>query len=290
METIETPLELLSDDRTEVWEINVVNAPDTRAGSLRFSANADRDRVLELNDNTGNVGIGAFPDLGTRLTVSQRGSRGIGIGAFGNVGILAINGFGENATAGIFINSSTSPNLAGSFFGDVEITGQLTVGSIVFSLDSPLDPATKSLNHSYIGSSEMLNVYSGNAVLDKNGEAWVDLPEWVEALNCDFRYQLTCIGGSSSVYIAEEVSGNRFKIAGSTPGMKVSWQLTGVRQDPWAQANPLVADREKSLKEQGYYQHPQFYDQPEVANVYFVRHPEVREKVKEVERSNRLVD
>ena len=53
-------------------------------------------------------------------------------------------------------------------------------------------------------------------------------------LNRDFRYQLACIGGFAPVYIAREISGNRFKIVGGQPGMKVSWQVTGIRQDPFA--------------------------------------------------------
>ena len=44
----------------------------------------------------------------------------------------------------------------------------------------------------------MTNMYNGNANLDAMGEAWVEMPEWFEAPNQDFRYQLTCIGGSST--------------------------------------------------------------------------------------------
>ncbi len=40
----------------------------------------------------------------------------------------------------------------------------------------------------------MLNVYNGNTLLDINGESVVELPDWFEALNMDYRYQLTAIG------------------------------------------------------------------------------------------------
>jgi hypothetical protein len=91
----------------------------------------------------------------------------------------------------------------------------------------------------------MKNVYDGLAILNENGTAWVQLPEWFEALNEDFRYQPTCTGGFSPVYIAEETTDNRFKIAGGNPGMKVSWQITGIRQDPFAIVNPIPIEKEK---------------------------------------------
>lgn len=48
------------------------------------------------------------------------------------------------------------------------------------------------------------------------------LPEWFETLNRDFRYQLTAVGAPGpNLYVAEEISGNHFKIAGGQPGAKV---------------------------------------------------------------------
>ena len=79
-----------------------------------------------------------------------------------------------------------------------------------------------------------MNVYNGNVVLDDSGEASVTLPDWFEALNRDFRYQLTAIGAPGpNLYVAEEVASNRFKIAGGGRGSKVSWQVTGIRRDEW---------------------------------------------------------
>ena len=135
---------------------------------------------------------------------------------------------------------------AGLFSGDVRIVGNLVVtGSITgasksFAIDHPLDPQNRYLYHASIESSEMLNVYSGNVVLDGSGRAVVQLPDYFEALNTDIRYQLTCIGGWAQVYIAAEVSNNRFSIACGTPGLKVSWEITGRRHDAWAENNPLI--------------------------------------------------
>jgi hypothetical protein len=40
----------------------------------------------------------------------------------------------------------------------------------------------------------MKNLYDGVATLDGKGRAVVRLPNWFEALNAEFRYQLTAIG------------------------------------------------------------------------------------------------
>lgn len=129
----------------------------------------------------------------------------------------------------------------------------------------------------------MMNIYTGNAVLDRSGEATVALPEWLEALNRDFRYQLTAIGRSApGLFVAQEISGNHFQIAGGSPAMKVSWQVTGVRHDAYAKANPLVVDREKNARERGYYIQPELYGQPEEKGIEWVRNPEWRKQMKEM--------
>ena len=146
-------------------------------------------------------------------------------------------------------------------------------GTKSFRIDHPLDPENKYLYHSFVESSEMMNVYNGNVELGANGEAVVELPEWFEALNRDFRYQLTCIGGFAEVYIAEEIVGNRFKIAGGKPGLKVSWQVTGVRHDPWANVHRIEVEVDKPERERGTYLHPEAYGVPEELGVsYQARH------------------
>lgn len=93
----------------------------------------------------------------------------------------------------------------------------------------------------------MKNIYDGVLVLDENGEATVTLPDYFEALNQDFRYQLTRIGGP--VYIATEISGNQFQIAGGRTGLKVSWQVTGIRHDAYANALRIPVEVEKPASE-----------------------------------------
>jgi len=152
---------------------------------------------------------------------------------------------------------------------DATIKEDLEVyGTKNFKIDHPLDPATKYLRHSCIESSEMLNIYSGVAKLNSSGEAQITLPEWFDVLNRDFRYQLTAIGASMpGLYIAEEIQDNCFKIAGGKAGKKVSWQVTGVRNDAYAKAHPLQVEEEKPAEECGYYLHPELYGQPEEKSI-----------------------
>jgi len=71
-------------------------------------------------------------------------------------------------------------------------------------------------------------------------------------LNEDFRYQLTAVGKPSpGLYIAEEVQNNRFKIGGGSPGAKISWQVTGIRHDAFANAHRVVVEESKPAAERG---------------------------------------
>ena len=144
--------------------------------------------------------------------------------------------------------------------GDVAIAGNLSKGSGSFKIDHPLDPENKYLSHSFVESPDMMNIYNGNVIMDNDGAAWVELPEWFDALNIDFRYQLTCIGGFAQVYIAEEIVEGRFKIAGGSPGLKVSWQVTGIRNDPFAKMNRIQVEEDKPIEERGTYLHPAAYN------------------------------
>jgi hypothetical protein len=97
----------------------------------------------------------------------------------------------------------------------VEFFRPITKGGGGFKIDHPLDPTNKHLWHSFVESPDMKNIYDGVTILDERGEAVVELPDWFEALNRDFRYQLTAIcGAAPNLHIAEEVAGNRFRIAG----------------------------------------------------------------------------
>jgi hypothetical protein len=169
-------------------------------------------------------------------------------------------------------------NYAGYFDGDVTVTGTLSKGSGTFKIDHPINPEQQYLSHSFVESPDMMNVYNGNIVLDENGEAWIQLPDWFEALNKDFRYQLTCIGGYAPVYIAEKISSNRFKIAGGTAGLEISWQVTGVRHDPYAEKHPIKVEEDKKPGEIGKYLHPEAYGKPTTAGIGYIKEMGVRDQ------------
>jgi hypothetical protein len=195
----------------------------------------------------------------------------------------------------------SSNNLAALLEGNVTITGNLTIsgnlskGGGAFKIDHPLDPANKYLSHSFVESPDMKNVYDGVVVLDDKGEADIELPDWFGALNKDFRYQLTAIGAPGpNLYISEEIPdgviigyGNtgsngcssRFKVAGGISGMKVSWQVTGIRKDPWANAHRIPVEEDKPAKERGYYICPELYGQPEEKGISRSFVPEIEKEL-----------
>jgi hypothetical protein len=147
--------------------------------------------------------------------------------------------------------TSSSDALAHSRISNLSVTGTLTKGAGAFKIDHPLDPENKFLQHSFVESPDMMNIYNGIVVLDAQGKAEVQLPDYFEALNADFRYQLTPIGAYAPVYISREISGNRFSIAGGAAGTKVSWQVTGIRHDAYANANRIVVESTKPPAEHG---------------------------------------
>jgi hypothetical protein len=201
---------------------------------------------------------------------SVSGMTGTSYGVLGSAS-LADNAYGvygsvNSATNcyGIYGYANQQANsFAGYFDGHVSVTGTLSKAGGAFRIDHPLDPENKYLQHSFVESPDMMNIYNGVANLDGNGEVTVVLPEYFEALNRDFRYQLTAIGAPGpNLYIAEEISGNTFKIAGGGPRTKVSWQVTGVRKDAYAERNRIQVELDKQPDQKGMYLHPEAFDLP----------------------------
>ncbi|MBN2893125.1 MAG: hypothetical protein JXL97_14745 [Bacteroidales bacterium] len=171
--------------------------------------------------------------------------------------------------------------------GNGEVTGMFAKGGGSFKIDHPLDPENKYLYHSFVESPDMMNIYNGIEIFDENGFAKVILPEYFDALNKDYRYQLTAIGASMpNLYIAEEISENMFVIGGGISGEKVSWQVTGVRQDKFANANRVIDEVEKEDYNKGRYIHPTLFGTPKSQGVY-LRDP--NEKSSENNDSKRII-
>ena len=176
----------------------------------------------------------------------------------GNNGETYLNA-NANETVHLRVNNTDALVASGS---GVNVVGTLSKGGGSFKIDHPIDPGNKYLYHSFVESPDMMNIYNGVAELDASGEAVIALPDWFQALNKDYRYQLTTIGGYAPVYIAQEVANNQFKIAGGRSGVKVSWQVTGIRQDAFANANRIPVEVEKAAADRGHYLYPEAIGQP----------------------------
>ncbi|PWB74666.1 MAG: hypothetical protein C3F15_07525 [Holophagae bacterium] len=224
---------------------------------------SDNIGVLGRNEQSLNGGYVGTPEEGVKgfgyadgdgvvgETESGDGVRGYSMVGYGVHGVSMYGDglFGEtNADykSGVYAVNTNPLGYAGYFSGRVEVNGdfQVSGGTKNFVIEHPLEPG-RVLVHAAVESSEVLNVYSGNVVLDRAGAAEVELPVWFEAINTDFRYQLTAVGAAApGLHVAEEVAGNRFRIAGGPPGLKVSWEVTAVRNDRFMREHPFEVERD----------------------------------------------
>jgi len=220
-------------------------AESSTAGS---GGNAYGVNATSVSDGSSRYGIYSYAG-GKNLSVATGTSYGIYASGYDGATAYGIYAYGGSATT----------NWAGYFSGNVHATGSYTSGKSGTVIDHPLDPQNKYLAHSSIQSPDLINVYNGNVVTDANGDALVELPDYFDALNENFRYQLTVIGEFAQAIIAEEISNNRFMIKTDKSDVKVSWQVTGTRKDAYAKANPSTVEYEKPANEKGFYMHPQAY-------------------------------
>jgi hypothetical protein len=212
------------------------------------------------------VAVNAPNALGPVLTLTNSGEGGSAIDfntsqpAAGSVyapsaRIVAYNNAGSNEIA--FESRSgqgMQSNLVVSDDGSIYVPGAAGL-----RIDNPVDPGNKYLVHSSVESSEMMNIYSGNVTTDELGLATVTLPAWFEAENADFRYQLTVIGGRfAQGIVSKEIANNQFTISTNASNVKVSWQITAVRQDSYAKAHPLVVEQLKPERERAGASRPEF--------------------------------
>lgn len=157
---------------------------------------------------------------------------------------------------------------AGYFDGWTNVAGNFYASAKFFRIDDPTNPTQSTFEHACVESDEYKNVYDGVATLDAEGRCEVALPDWFEALNKDFRYQLTALGAPGpNLHIAQEISGGQFRIAGGPPHRSVSWMVTGVRKDPYALAHPIEVQKAKPEGMRGKYLHPVEYGVSETLGV-----------------------
>jgi hypothetical protein len=228
-------------------------APDGLAGFFRnTSTSTDHRKGAAVQG----LGAGA---IGNEIPSGASAGGGEFIGPNGVIGAVRANAGGGGIGVYAIQGSGFAALIAQ---GNAAIRGTLTKTAGTFKIDHPLDPANRYLSHSFVESPDMMNVYNGNVVTDARGEAVVELPGYFEALNRDPRYQLTVIGSFAAAQVAEEISDNHFTIRTSEPHVKVSWQVTGIRQDAYAIAHPIVVEEDKALADQGRYLHPVEHGMP----------------------------
>jgi hypothetical protein len=249
---------------------------DTHVG---FWGNTGVGWGLVMDTSSGYVNIGGGLDVrSTGTAVSGHGGSGFFVSGVYGDGNLAMLANGTNTGIWAAGNGygivAASTGTAGQFFGSVNITGTLSKGGGGFKIDHPLDPANKYLSHSFVESPEMLNIYNGHITTDDHGEATVVLPDYFETLNRDFRYQLTPIGQMAQLAVIGEIRDNRFTIQTDKPGVTVSWQVTGVRQDPWANTHRITVEEAKPEAERSFYLHPEVHRQPETRSILAAQHGE----------------
>ncbi|GAB4328023.1 MAG: hypothetical protein Kow0074_23730 [Candidatus Zixiibacteriota bacterium] len=212
---------------------------------------------------------------------SYYGIRGLVIGGTGNAYACAGTASGGGVNYAVYGQASGgTDNWGGYFIGDVNVTGTLSKGAGSFKIDHPLDPENKYLYHSFVESPDMMNVYNGNITTDTDGVAIVTLPDYFEALNRDFRYQLTVIGQFAQAIVAEEITGNQFAIRTDKPNVKVSWQVTGIRRDAYANAHRIPVEEDKPFAERGLYKYPEAFGKPASEGVEFRQQKMLEEKVR----------
>ena len=220
-------------------------ANESLSGSL--SANGNIDITGQISATNGLIGGQVYSSIDTAnsidMTVSNGASGGVGLEAYG-------------AVEGLYAQGAT---YAAHFGGNVLVSGTLSKTAGSFKIDHPLDPANKYLYHSFVESPDMKNVYDGVVSTDAKGFATVTMPDWFEALNRDFRYQLTTVGQFAQAMVAKEIQNGAFTIQTDKPNVKVSWQITGIRQDAYANAHRIPVEEEKSDAEKGHYIFPELF-------------------------------
>ncbi|MBP6431056.1 MAG: hypothetical protein KA319_04760 [Ferruginibacter sp.] len=256
-----------------------------------FELGGGGSRVV-IQDATGNVGIGETTAPSYKLDVLHGGSTGIRSRSSSSFSVVDIDGQSGDAAlrfAKAGVNQWNTRNNPGTddyqifelggggermrienTTGRVVVNGDFTVvGAKAFTMDHPLDPTNKLLRHAAAESNEVINFYSGNITTDAAGKATVQLPDYFEAINKDFRYQLTVIGSFAQAIVSKEVANNKFEIATNQPNIKVSWEVKGVRNDAHMRKFPFQAVEEKSTLQKGKYWDPASHNQPESMRISY---------------------
>lgn len=275
--------------------------PNDHAGTA-VSAFTSSKTAITVNADTSNSGQAIHATASAQAIVGESfGTQDSVLTKFAGDGVdgLSHSGLGSGVAAindahgaGIFALLTDcqcqvgAHDLAGSFQGNVQIDGRLGFGGGSFRIDHPLDPANKYLSHSFVQSPDMTNIYSGNVTTNAKGEAVVELPDWFEGLNENFHYHLTVMGKFAHAMVGKEIAHNQFTILTDEPGVKVSWEVEGVRHDAWANAHRIPVEENKNAEEQGKYLHPELYGKGWESSISLMHHPALIKKLSDPATAN----
>ena len=183
-------------------------------------------------------------------------------------GVYGIANASTGTTYGVY-GRSYSP----SGFGVYSAGDFAASGTKSFQIDHPLWPETHYLNHFCTEAPEPMNAYSGNVLTDARGYATVQLPDYFDSINRDFRYQLTVIDDSDDFVLAKvvrKIQDNQFVIRTSKPRVEVSWEVKGIRNDSYVQRYGYETEQEKDDEVKGKYIHPELYGMPKEYGVHYL--------------------
>ena len=251
---------------TSITGFGVYAEAATSGTAIRGLNNGNGTAVL--GTTAGGHAVRGLSVSGDGMQGQSQSGRGVTARSTSGTAMFAVS----NSGIGVYGNSAS--NWSGYFQidarvendfqvgGNQSVAGSLSKGGGSFRIDHPLDPANRYLQHSFVESPDMLNVYSGTVTADAAGRASVTMPAWFEALNRDVRYQLTPVGAAMpDLHVSHELRDAAFAIAGAKPNGRVSWQLTGIRHDAWAEANRIAVELDKPEAERGRYLHPREHGQ-----------------------------
>jgi hypothetical protein len=230
-------------------------------GNRAIYATTSSGEAFYGSTSSGNAITGVSSSSLGMYAVSNAAANGGLLGEGGYIGIQGTNkGADANRQAVRGENSGNAGGYAALFVnGPTWVAGTLFKNAGAFLIDHPVEPESKFLVHSFVESPDMKNIYDGVVTTNTNGIAVVTMPSWFEALNMDFRYQLTCMGQFAQAIVLNEIRQNSFVIQTDKPNVKVSWQVTGTRNDPYAREHRLPVEKLKTGNEVGHYIYPQGY-------------------------------
>jgi hypothetical protein len=259
----------IADDRLNFWNSGVGDILSIRGDGTVVATNpSTADYAFALHGIISSASPGAFS---AAVRGQNNGTGGYGIGVWGSQDGSGWGVYGTSVSGiGVYGYASATSGYGVYSGGRFAATGTKS-----FQIDHPLRPETHYLNHFCTECPEPMNAYSGVVTLDARGEAWVQLPDYFEAINRDPRYTLTPIGAAMpNLHVAVEIQGNRFKIAGGVPGKKVSWEVKAIRNDLWVQRYGYQTEQEKEDAIKGKYLNPELYGQPKERGIHYRPEPE----------------